>query len=107
MSSNAVGQKRSLWAAISNLWQIPWLRFNPISLINHNVGVLGVNMGRLWHEGDRVAGWLESLMDLWTDGHLQPVVHTVVPYTNAAEAHRILHDRENLGKVLIRFESIQ
>ena len=107
MSSNAIGQKRSVWAALSNLWRIPWLRFNPIWLINHNVGVLGVNMGRLWDEGDLVVEWLESLMSLWADGYLQPVIHAVVPYSDAAEAHRILHDRENLGKVLISFESIQ
>jgi NADPH:quinone reductase-like Zn-dependent oxidoreductase len=107
MSSNAAGKKRSVFTALRNLWGIPWTRFNPIWLINHNVGVLGVNMGHLWDEGERLTGWLDSLLQLWAQGHLQPVVHATVPYTDAAEAHRILHDRENLGKVVLSFEGLR
>jgi len=107
MSSNAVGQKRSVLTALRNLWSIPWTRFNPIWLINNNVGVLGVNMGHLWDEGERITGWLDSLLQLWSEGHLQPVIHATLPHTEAAEAHRILHDRENLGKVILSFEGLR
>jgi NADPH:quinone reductase-like Zn-dependent oxidoreductase len=104
MSSNATGHTRSVLAAIRNLWRIPWTRFNPIWLINHNLGVLGVNMGHLWDEQERVTMWLDTVLELWAQGHLQPVVHATVPHNQAAEAHRILHDRENLGKVILTFE---
>jgi putative PIG3 family NAD(P)H quinone oxidoreductase len=36
------------------------------------------------------------------DGSLQPVVHAVVPLTEAARAHRILESGENVGKVVLR-----
>ncbi len=107
MSSNAIGQKRNLFTVLRNLWRIPWTRFNPIWLINHNLGVLGVNMGHLWDEGERVTTWLESLLELWSQGHLQPVIHATVPYTEAAEAHRILHARENMGKVILTFQGVE
>jgi NADPH:quinone reductase-like Zn-dependent oxidoreductase len=29
------------------------------------------------------------------------VVHAAVPFANAGEAHRILADRENVGKVVL------
>lgn len=30
-----------------------------------------------------------------------PHIHATVPLANEAEAHRILHDRANLGKVVL------
>ena len=79
---------------------IPFLKFSPLNLINNNIGVMGVNMNRLWHEGPRVAGWLERLMGLWQEGVLRPLVHAQVPFSTPGEAHRILHARENIGKVV-------
>jgi NADPH:quinone reductase-like Zn-dependent oxidoreductase len=35
------------------------------------------------------------------DGVAAPVVHAAVPFDNAAEAHRILSARENVGKVVL------
>ena len=100
-SSNASSTKRNVFTAMGNLWAVPWRKFNPIWLINHNVGVLGVNMGHLWHERDRVAGWLREVVGLWETGEIKPLVHAAVPFDRAAEAHQILHDRANIGKVVL------
>ncbi|KAA3604858.1 MAG: alcohol dehydrogenase [Planctomycetota bacterium] len=100
-SSNAQGRTRRVWTAVRNLSQVPWLAFNPIRLMNQNLGVLGVNMGRLWNQGERARTWLDGLQQLWQQGGLRPLVHAAVPFSEAAEAHRILHDRENLGKVVL------
>ncbi len=35
----------------------PWLQFNPISLMNANKGVFGVNLGHMWGEIDRMREW--------------------------------------------------
>jgi synaptic vesicle membrane protein VAT-1 len=80
---------------------IPWLDSNPVALINANKGVLGVNMGHLWDESERVTGWLRDVLVLWEKGEVRPHVHAKVPFAEAAEAHRILHRRENIGKVLL------
>jgi NADPH:quinone reductase-like Zn-dependent oxidoreductase len=101
MSSNATSEQRSLMAVIRNMLAVPWLRVNPISLMNENRGVMGVNMGHMWDERERVTAWLAALMARWADGHLRTHVHATVPFSNAPEAHRILHDRENFGKVIL------
>lgn len=100
-SANAVSNKRSLWTVLKNMRQVPWLSMNPITLMNRNQGVLGVNMGHLWHERDRVREWLQDLMQALEAGEIRPRVHAEVAFSDAAEAHRILHDRENLGKVVL------
>lgn len=101
MSSNATSTSRSVWAVLRNMWAVPWRSVNPISLMNENHGVMGVNMGHLWDEGPRVVGWMHALLARWQEGHLRPHVHAAVPFSRAAEAHHILHRRENLGKVVL------
>ena len=81
---------------------VPWLKFNPVRLINANQGVLGVNLGHLWGARERVAEWARTLLGLYERGALRPHVDAVVPFDEAAEAHRMLEDRENRGKVLLR-----
>jgi NADPH:quinone reductase-like Zn-dependent oxidoreductase len=101
MSSNATSETRSLLSVLRNMWAVPWGMVNPIALMNHNHGVMGVNMGKMWGEGARVRTWLDGLMARWEAGTLRPHVHAVVPFAEAAEAHAILHRRENLGKVVL------
>lgn len=101
LSATAKGESASLLDRIRAILAIPWLQLLVPSLINHNRGVLGVNMGHLWHEGPRVTGWLEQVLALVADGTLRPHVHAAVPFEQVAEAHRILHRRENVGKVVL------
>ena len=101
MSANAAGQTRSLLSLARNMWAVPWRQCNPITLMNENRGVMGVNMGHLWGEAERVTGWLVELLKLVEAGHVRPHVHATVGFDQAAEAHRMLHDRENVGKVLL------
>jgi NADPH:quinone reductase-like Zn-dependent oxidoreductase len=100
-SSGSEGHTRSPLALLKFAASVPWLKVNPVALMNDNIGVMGVNMGHLWHEQDRVVGWLRELLALWGEGHLRPVVHAAVPFEQAAEAHRMIHDRENVGKVVL------
>jgi NADPH:quinone reductase-like Zn-dependent oxidoreductase len=101
VSSMAAGQTRSLGAALGMLWGTPWMQVNPIALMNKNRGVMGVNMGHMFDERERLAGWLQQILDLVEAGVVRPHVHATVPFSEATEAHRMLHDRENLGKVVL------
>jgi NADPH:quinone reductase-like Zn-dependent oxidoreductase len=101
MSSGSTGEAPSRWAYLKAAMSIPWLATNPVALINANKGVLGVNMGRLWDEGERARGWLDRVLDLWAQGVVRPHIHAQVPFAEVAEAHRILHRRENVGKVVL------
>jgi NADPH:quinone reductase-like Zn-dependent oxidoreductase len=100
-SANAAGNKRSLVGTLRNLSQTPWLLFNPIRVINANKGVMGVNMGRLWGEEGKMLAWLQELLALWAKGILRPYVDRAFPFSQAAEAHQYIHDRKNVGKVLL------
>jgi NADPH:quinone reductase-like Zn-dependent oxidoreductase len=100
MSANA-GETRSVWRAVGNLARVPWLAFNPVRLTSENKGVFGVNMGRLWQETALLSGWLRRLLELTEAGVLRPHVHAALPFSRAAEAHQLIHDRRNVGKVLL------
>lgn len=100
-SAMATGSKRSLWSSLTAGLQVPWLKVNPISLMNENHGVYGVNMGHLWDEGERVTGWLAELFALWGEGVLRPHVHQVWSFDQAGDAHASIHARENFGKVVL------
>ena len=80
---------------------VPWLKFNPIRLMNANQGVMGVNLGHLWHVQDRVAGWARAILGLYERGSVRPHVDRSFSFDEAAEAHRYLEDRKNRGKVVL------
>ncbi len=102
MSANASSNKRSPLTVLKTMASVPWLKVNPITLMNENKGVMGVNMGHMWDEAARVAGWLREILALWSAGEVRaPVIHATVKFDEAREAHRILHARENLGKVIL------
>lgn len=101
ISSAATGKTPSRLALLRTVLSMPWLRFNPISLMNQNKGVFGVNVGHLWDEVDRIQGWLESILGLYGEGAVRPVIAARFPFERAAEAHHHLQDRKNFGKVLL------
>jgi NADPH:quinone reductase-like Zn-dependent oxidoreductase len=48
-----------------------------------------------------VASVREHVCPLVTDGHVRPVVHSMVPFDDVREAHRIVEQGEQVGKVLL------
>jgi NADPH:quinone reductase-like Zn-dependent oxidoreductase len=69
--------------------------------MNDNKGVLGVNLGHMWSEQERVAAWMNRLLD-WADaGRIRPRVDRTFLLADAAAAHHYLQDRRNRGKVLL------
>ncbi len=99
--SSLMAQKPNPINLVKHIVKIPWLKFNPIALINANKGIMGVNMLHLWSEADRLMIAMDVLLERWSTGHLHPQIHATVPFENAAEAHRMLQDRENVGKVVL------
>jgi NADPH:quinone reductase-like Zn-dependent oxidoreductase len=100
-STAVAGPRRRLRALAEMAAGIPWTRFSPFALMRHNQGVLGMELEHLWAEKDRVRGWMLTVLDLWRQGVLVPKVHAAVPLAEAARAHQMLHDRENVGKVVL------
>lgn len=98
--SNAIGgEKRSLLRVIGALLKTP--RFTPLAAMDLNRTLQGVNMGHLWDEVAMLHGQMTAIIGLWEQGVVRPHVHAEVPFSRAAEAHRMLEERENLGKVVL------
>jgi NADPH:quinone reductase-like Zn-dependent oxidoreductase len=88
-------------AALRTLARVPWWRINPLSLMNDNRGVLGVNLGRLWDQEAMVTGWLRDILAAVTAGGLAPRLDSVIPLHEAGRAHARLQDRVNRGKIVL------
>jgi NADPH:quinone reductase-like Zn-dependent oxidoreductase len=95
----ASGDKRDIFHLISESVQIPL--FTPLGLMNNNRGVAGVNIGHLWDELDLLHEELSAVLDLYNAGQIKPQVSDVVPFDRAADAHRIIQSRKNIGKVIL------
>ena len=94
------GEKRSLRTALPQL--LPMLRgFNLVKQMSDSKAVIGLNMLKLWDDRGTLEPWIAPLTAALADGVAVPVVHEAVPFANAGEAHRILADRENVGKVVL------
>jgi NADPH:quinone reductase-like Zn-dependent oxidoreductase len=77
---------------------MPW--WKSLAMMNENKGVFGLNMLSWWKaEGlDRV---LEPLAAELAEGAYDPVVAEIFPFDRAADAHRFIAERRNLGKVVL------
>jgi NADPH:quinone reductase-like Zn-dependent oxidoreductase len=98
-SSVAPGTKRSMISALTKLMKMG--SFKPMQLMSHNKGVLGVNLGHLWHHGDELAAMLSEILDLFAEGTFKPMVDRSFPFYEAAAAHRYIQERKNFGKVVL------
>jgi NADPH:quinone reductase-like Zn-dependent oxidoreductase len=100
-SSLVTGRKRSLWHAATSV--LTAHKVNPITLMNKNVGVFGLNLAHLFDEKDLQHRGLAELVRGYESGAVKPTIATTFPLTarGAAEAHAYLHDRKNVGKVVL------
>ncbi len=58
-------------------------------------------MLRLWEDRRSLEPWLAPLQPLIADGTVDPVVAAAVPFDQAADAHRLIAERRNVGKVVL------
>jgi NADPH2:quinone reductase len=72
-----------------------------MSLINRNRGVFGLHAGHLWDERTKLAPLMEMLIAEFQAGRLQPIVAKTFPLEKAADAHRFIQSRGNIGKVVL------
>jgi NADPH:quinone reductase-like Zn-dependent oxidoreductase len=75
--------------------------FTPVGLMDKNRSVAGVNIGHLWEETELLREELEALLALYREGKIHPHVDAAFPFAKAADAHRRIESRKNVGKVVL------
>lgn len=99
LSSAVPGRGRSL-KAVAAWWNTP--SFNPLDMMRKNRAVIGVHLGEMGRARPAlVRSWLEEMFQLYAAGTIKPHVGKTFPLAEAAQAHRYIHDRQNIGKVLL------
>jgi NADPH:quinone reductase-like Zn-dependent oxidoreductase len=103
-SELATGETRDLRAVLKGLARMPtatmpW--WKSMAIMNENKGVFGLNMLTWWDtekSPERTFGPLREGLD---KGKLEPVIAEAFPFDRAADAHRFIAERRNVGKVVL------
>jgi NADPH:quinone reductase-like Zn-dependent oxidoreductase len=93
------GERRNIPSALKAVLQTP--RFNPLKLMRDSKSVIGLNMLALLDAKGTLEEYVEPLRRWMEDGSIEPVVAEAFPLEQGAEAHRYMHDRKNVGKVVL------
>jgi len=70
-------------------------------LIRDNRTVVGFHLGLLWDRLELLGEAMDAVGALWREGRIGPRVDSAYPFERAADAHRRMRDRKNVGKVVL------
>jgi NADPH:quinone reductase-like Zn-dependent oxidoreductase len=98
VASSASG-KRDLVGSAKALLETP--RFHPLRLMAKNVSVLGVNLSGLVARPTLLRSEMADVFQLYAAGKIKPVVGKRFPLAEVAAAHQFIHERKNIGKVVL------
>jgi NADPH:quinone reductase-like Zn-dependent oxidoreductase len=93
------GESRDLVAAARTALLMP--RFNVLKQMSESKAVIGLNVLTLWDELGSAERWTAPLTEMLSDGTIRPVVAESFPFDRAADAHRFISERRNVGKVVL------
>lgn len=102
-SSNVVtGETKSFFSAARSWWQVD--KVSPIKLFDENKTLSGLNLRHLMyqHGGHAfVRRAVNQVYTLWSEGKIKPVVDSTWALEDVPEAMQKMHDRKNIGKIVL------
>ena len=98
-SSLVTGERRNIVTALSTLARMP--RFNLVKQMSESKAVIGLNMLTLWKDRGSLRPWIEPMQAMLDDGTVKPVVGGEFPFAQAGDAHNMITERRNVGKVVL------
>lgn len=103
--SSAVPKQKRSWLRIGAAW-LRTRPIHPLSLVIPNQGVLGVHLLHLGPKEPILRGAMKDILGDILSRELRPIVDRTFPLTRegAVDAHRHVHARRNLGKVVLTTE---
>ncbi|MGB2851222.1 MAG: medium chain dehydrogenase/reductase family protein [Solirubrobacterales bacterium] len=104
LSEVQTGEKRNIPGLLKGVASMatatmPW--WKSLAIMNENKGVFGLNMLSWWKTEGSIRRAIEPLQADLEAGRLEPVVAEAFPFERAADAHRFIHERRNIGKVVL------
>lgn len=104
LSEIQTGERRSLPRALAGLVRFPFSTmpwWKSAGMLNENKGVFGLNLNHWWKAENDMSRLLQPIGERLAKGSFRPIVAASFPFSRAAEAHRYLQERRNVGKVLL------
>ena len=96
--------RRDLPAMLRALAKMPaatWPWWKSLTAMNENKGVFGLNLLKWWDAEGDIRRVTEPLMSDLQAGSLEPVVAASIPFDRAGDAHRMIAERRNVGKIVL------
>lgn len=102
-SSNVVtGETKSFFSAARSWWQVD--KVSPIKLFDENKTLSGLNLRHLmYQQGSHafVRRAVNQVYTLWSEGKIKPTVDSTWALEDVPEAMQKMHDRKNIGKIVL------
>lgn len=102
-SANVVtGETKSFFSVARSWWQVD--KVSPIKLFDENKSLAGFNLRHLLYQQggvEYVRQSMSTVFDLWKDGKVKPVIDSTWALEDVAEAMQKMHDRKNIGKLVL------
>ena len=98
-SEGTSGGIGAIWSMLKTVVQMPF--YHPLPLVSKNRGVFGVNLGHMWQEPEKAKIWMNEILKGVEEGWINPHVDATFQFEEAAEAHRYIEERKNIGKVIL------
>ncbi|XP_052815374.1 synaptic vesicle membrane protein VAT-1 homolog-like [Mya arenaria] len=102
-SSNIVtGETKSFFSFAKSWWQVD--KVSPIKLYDENKTISGLQLRHLAFQQGQTAyirSAMNRLLQLYTQGKIKPVVDSTWAFEDVADAMQKMHDRKNIGKLIL------
>lgn len=76
-------------------------RLHPLKLLGDNISVIGLSLGKMATRSSVLRKELADLFAMYGTGKIKPVIAKAFAMKEAAAAHQFIHDRKNIGKVIL------
>ena len=93
------GERRNPVSALRTVLRMP--RFNLIRQMSDSKAVIGLNLLSMWKDRQTLEPWIAPLSEMMADGTIHPVIAADFPLDRTGEAHQMLTERRNVGKVVL------
>jgi NADPH:quinone reductase-like Zn-dependent oxidoreductase len=98
--ANAVnGPSKSYWSMVKSYMGVK--SYNSMEMITKNRAICGYHLGHLVDKPQLIKSAIERLLELYQEGKIKPHIDSVWAFEDIGLAMAKIHDRANIGKVII------